>query len=206
MRVFANIVSILFHPLLMVTYGMILILLYTYLAIYPTNLKLLMAGGAFACTAVIPGLFILLLRFSGSVSDLELTNRRERVLPFLVMIFSVMVFVFFVRRMQVPFWLIGLLIGIAVSLLFSMCINFYWKISVHGVGIGGLLGAVMGIARIHMINAYWLFIILFIVAGLVASARIILNKHTPMQMYAGICLGFICTFVASIFSYLYLLI
>lgn len=206
MRLFANIVSVLFHPLLMITYGMILALLYTYLAIYPMNLKLIIVGGAFVCTAVIPGLFILLLKFSGSVSDLELMNRRERVLPFLIMIFSVMVFVFFIRRMQVPFWLIGLLVGTALSLLLSMFINFYWKISVHGIGIGGLIGAVMGIARIHMINAYWLFIVLILAAGLVASSRIILNRHTPMQMYGGICLGFMCTFVASILSYLYLLI
>ncbi|MDD4514240.1 hypothetical protein [Massilibacteroides sp.] len=206
MKLFANIVSTVFHPLLMITYGMVLTLLYTYLAIYPVNMKLIMIGGAFACTTVIPGLFILLLKYSGSISDLELTDRRERVLPFLIMIFSVLVFVFFIRRMQVPFWLIGLLIGVAAALLLSLLVNFYWKISIHGVGIGGLIGAVMGIARIHMMNAYWLFIILILTAGLVATARIILNKHTPMQMYAGICLGFICTFVASIFSYIYLLI
>lgn len=206
MRLFANIVSILFHPLLMITYGMIMALLYTYLAIYPMNMKLIMLGGAFVCTAVIPGVFILLLRFSGSVSDLELTDRRERVLPFLVMIFSLLVFVFFIRRMQVPFWLIALLIGTAFSLLVSMCVNFYWKISIHGVGIGGLIGAVMGIARVHMINPFYLFIFLIFAAGLVATSRIILNKHTPMQVYGGICLGFICTFVASLFSYIYLLI
>ncbi|WP_085537489.1 hypothetical protein [Massilibacteroides vaginae] len=206
MKIVANIVSVLFHPLLMVTYGMILTLLYTYLAIYPTNLKLIIVGGAFVCTAVIPGLFILLLKFSGSISDLELTDRRERVLPFLIMIFSVMIFIFFIRRMQVPFWLTGLLVGSALCLLLTMVINFYWKISVHGIGIGCLIGAVMGIARIHMMNAYWLFIVLILAAGLVASARIMLNKHTPMQMYSGICLGFICTFVASILSYLYLLI
>lgn len=206
MKTFANIVSALFHPLLMITYGMILTLLYTYLAIYPTNMKLIIVGGAFVCTAVIPGLFILLLKFSGSISDLELTDRRERVLPYLIMVFSVMVFVFFIRRMQVPFWLIGLLIGSAFCLLLSMGINFYWKISVHGIGIGSLIGAVMGVARIHMMNPYWLFIALILVAGLVAFARIILNKHTPMQMCGGICLGFICTFVASILSYLYLLI
>lgn len=206
MKIFANIISTLFHPLLMITYGIILSLLYTYLAIYPTNMKLIMIGGAFVCTAVIPGLFILLLKFSGSISDLELSNRRERVLPFLIMIFSVLVYVFFVRRLQVPFWLIGLLIGAALSLFLSLGINFYWKISVHGIGIGGLLGAVMGISRIHMMNSYILFMALILIAGLVATARIILNKHTPMQMYGGICLGFICTFVASILSYLYLLI
>lgn len=206
MKTFANIISILFHPLLMITYGMILTLAYTYLSIYPSSMKLLMVGGSFVCTAMIPALFILLLKFSGSVSDLELTDRKERVLPFLTMIFSVLVYIFFIRRMQVPFWLIGLLIGVAASLLISMCVNFYWKISMHSVGIGGLLGAVMGIARIHMINASWLFIILILAAGLLATSRIILNKHTPMQTYAGICLGFICTFVASLFSYIYLLI
>lgn len=206
MRIFANIISVIFHPLLMISYGIIMALLYTYLVIYPVNLKLIMLGGAFVCTAVIPALFILLLKFSGSVSDLELTNRRERALPFLVMIFSVLVFIVFIRRMQVPFWLIALLIGTAVSLLLSMCVNFYWKISVHGLGIGGLIGAVMGIARIHMINAPWAFIGLILAAGLVATSRIILKKHTPMQVYAGISLGFICTFVASLFSYIYLLI
>lgn len=206
MKIFANIISILFHPLLTVTYGVILTLLYTYLAIYPVSLKLLIAGGAFVCTAIIPSLFLLLLWFSGSISDLELSDRRERVLPFLTMIFSILVYVFFLRKMQVPFWLVGLLIGAAVSLVFSMGINFYWKISVHGVGIGGLLGAVMGIARMHMVNTSWLLIFLILAAGLLVTSRIILKKHSPMQAYAGVCLGFICTFVASLFSYIFLLI
>lgn len=206
MKLFANTISILFHPLLMITYGMIMVLLYTYLAIYPASMKLIIIGGSFVCTTVIPGLFILLLKFSGSVSDLELTNKNERVLPYLTMIFSILVYIFFIRRMQVPFWLISLMIGAAIALFLAMLVNFYWKISVHGVGIGGLIGAVMGIARIHMVNASWLFILLIIAAGLVATSRIVLKKHTPMQMYAGICLGFICTFVASLFSYIYLLI
>ncbi|MDD2436774.1 MAG: hypothetical protein PHG27_07675 [Massilibacteroides sp.] len=206
MKIFANVISILFHPLLMITYGMVMTLLYTYLSIYPLNMKLVMIGGAFVCTGLVPGLFILLLKLSGSVSDLEVTDRSERVLPFLVMIFSVLVFIFFIRRMQVPFWFVGILIGVVLSLLLSLVVNFYWKISIHGVGIGGLIGAVMGIARIHMVNASWLFMLLILIAGSLATARIILNKHTPMQMYAGICLGFICTFVTSIVSYIYLLI
>ena len=46
-----------FHPLLMVTYGVVLALTFTYLAIYPPAMKLLLAGGAFLSTAVIPGAF-----------------------------------------------------------------------------------------------------------------------------------------------------
>ena len=50
-----------FHPLLMVTYGVVLALTFTYLAIYPPTIKLLLAGGAFLSTAVIPGAFIFFL-------------------------------------------------------------------------------------------------------------------------------------------------
>ena len=58
MRLFSHIISGMFHPLLMVTYGVVLALTFTYLAIYPPAMKLLLAGGAFLSTAVIPGAFL----------------------------------------------------------------------------------------------------------------------------------------------------
>ena len=50
-----------FHPLLMVTYGVILALSFTYLAIYPPTMKMFLVGGAFLSTAVVPGIFIFLM-------------------------------------------------------------------------------------------------------------------------------------------------
>lgn len=202
----ANIVSFVFHPLLMVTYGILLALSFTYLAIYPPMAKLLIAGGAFVSTALLPGLFILFMTRSGAVTDIELSDRKERVIPFLIFITAVLVYMFFLYRMLLPFWLLSLLAGSCVALLIALFINFYWKISAHAIGIGGLAGGIMGIARIHMINPYWSFIIVILIAGLLGTSRIILQKHTPMQVYAGFSLGFICTFVAALISYIYLFI
>jgi membrane-associated phospholipid phosphatase len=109
-------------------------------------------------------------------------------------------------KMMIPFWFLSLMMGACVALIISLCINFYWKISAHTLGIGGLLGGIMGVARIHLINPYWGFIIILLAAGLVGTSRIFLKRHTPMQVYAGFCLGFICTFVASLLSYIYLFI
>ena len=61
MRLFSNIISGMFHPLLMITYGVILALSFTYLAIYPPTMKLFLVGGAFLSTAVVPGIFIFLM-------------------------------------------------------------------------------------------------------------------------------------------------
>lgn len=206
MRLFANITSFLFHPLLMVTYGVALALAFTYLVIYPLNVKLMLVGGAFVTTAVVPGLFILLMVKNGAAVDLELSDRKERVVPYLIFITSVLVCLFFMYKMLMPFWLLAMLIGACLALIIALCINFFWKISAHALGIGGLLGGIMGVARIHMINPYGAFILVLLIAGLVGTSRIFLKRHTPMQVYAGFCLGFICTFVASLLSYIYLFI
>ncbi len=206
MKTIANTISILFHPLLMVTYGVLLALYFTYLDMYPMRLKLLVASGALLSTAIIPGLFILLMIRTGAASDLELSDRKERSVPFMIMITSLMLCIYYQFKMHMPFWMLAVLMGAAVALLLVLCINLFWKISAHGMGIGGLLGAVMGVSHLHMTNPYWAFIGLVLIAGLVCSSRIYLKKHTPSQVYAGTCLGFICTFTASLLSYLYLFI
>ena len=61
MKLFSNIISFVFHPLLMVTYGIVLALMFTFLAIYPLPVKLLIAGGTFISTAIVPGLFHFLI-------------------------------------------------------------------------------------------------------------------------------------------------
>lgn len=206
MRLFANIISILFHPLLMVTYGIALALTCTYLAVYPANFRWLLVGAAFFSTSLVPGLFILMMAKSGAVGDLELSSRKERVIPYLIIVSSIMICLFFMYRMMMPFWFLAQLAGAVVALIVALGINFYWKISAHAIGIGGLLGGIMGIAHVQMMNPYWAFIAVLLIAGLVGTSRIYLKRHTPMQVYAGCCLGFLCTFVASLSSYIYLFI
>lgn len=206
MRLFANIISIVLHPLLMITYGVVLALMFTYLAIYPFGIKVLIAGGVFFSTALIPGLFILLMVKSGAAHDLELTNRKERLVPYLIMITSNLACFFFLYKMRMPFWVLSLMISSVVALVFALCINFFWKISAHLLGIGAALGAILGMCRLQHMNAWPLFMLGFIFAGLLGSSRILLGRHTPMQVYAGFTLGFVFTFVTSLLSYIYLFI
>lgn len=206
MKLFANIISIIFHPLLMVTYGVMLALSFTYLAMYPMVVKMLILAGVFFSTALVPGVFIFLMVKSGAAHDLELTDRKERLVPYLIMISSNMICLFFLYKMMMPFWLLSLMIAAIVALVAALSINFLWKISAHLLGIGAALGAIFGICRIQHMNAWPLFILGFVFAGLLGTSRILLGKHTPMQVYAGFTLGFVFTFIASLLSYIYLFI
>lgn len=206
MRTIAHIVSAVFHPLLMITYGILLALTYTYLAIYPLPVRGLIAGGVFFATALVPGIFIFLLVKTGSAHDLELTDRKERLLPYLILITSDLACLFFLQKMMMPAWITILLAAAVAALVVAMCINFFWKISAHLLGIGGLLGGVMGVCRLQMINPYWLFAAGFVAAGMLGVSRILLGRHTPMQAYAGFTLGFVFTYASSWLGYIYLFI
>ncbi|OAV67210.1 hypothetical protein Barb6XT_01578 [Bacteroidales bacterium Barb6XT] len=201
MRLFSNLISGLFHPLLMATYGIALVLTCTYLSVYPSSVKWAVLGGTFLTTAFFPAAFILLLIKSGVASDVELTHRKERLAPYLVIIVSLAVCTYYFHKMQMPFWLPAVVTGACGALTVAACINFFWKISAHTIGIGGLTGGVMGIARLYQANPYQGFMLLFIIAGLVAASRIYLRRHTPMQTYSGFALGFACVFGSVSLSY-----
>jgi membrane-associated phospholipid phosphatase len=204
MKLFANIISTVFHPLLMVMYGMLLALSFTYLGIYSLELKMYLMIGVGLCTIIVPGLIIILMIKGGMAGDLELTNRRERVIPYLIFIASNMTCLLYLFKMQLPFWILAMFAGTCLSLFAALCINFAWKISIHTLGAGSLLGAIVGVARIQELNPCLLLIVVLIAAGLVATARMILDKHTPMQVYAGFLLGFVCTLAASFTSLTYI--
>lgn len=206
MKLVANIASILFHPLLMVTYGIILALSFTYLAVYPNPMKLMIAGATFLCTGVMPGFLIILFVKNETSGDLELTDRKSRFVPYLIFFVSIVACFYMMFKLMMPLWVLVFLAASAGSLLLGMTINFFWKISAHMMGIGGLSGAIMGICRLHQLNPYGAFMLLFIIAGLVGTSRILLGRHTPGQVYAGFLLGFACTFLASLLSYIYLFI
>ena len=120
MKLFANIISVLFHPLLMVTYGMLLALSFTWLSIYPLTLKLYLLGVVFLCTVFIPGILVLLMVKSGIAGDMELTDKRERLMPYLLFITSNMACLFYLFKMQLPCWILFMFIGICTALFVAL--------------------------------------------------------------------------------------
>ena len=71
-----------------------------------------------------------------------------------------------------------------------MCINIFWKISAHSIGIGGLAGLLVSIClRMGLYMPLYITVALLL-CGIVASARLVLQVHTPAQVYLGLLLGF----------------
>ncbi|AUD07133.1 phosphatase PAP2 family protein [Spirosoma pollinicola] len=151
----------------------------------------------FVGTFMVPSLVIYYLFRGGYVQSLHLTTLADRRLPyFLTAVIYTITGYLFTFHMQVLSTLapeIGILIGsIAVSILLVGLVSLNWQISAHTVGIGGVVGVVSGLMLRFSLNDLFIPLLLLIVlAGFVASARLKLNAHTPAQISAGLALGLV---------------
>ena len=198
-RFFAHLFSALFHPFLMVTYGVLIALNFTSLKHLLFIQKVVFVGGAFFFSALLPALAIGVMIAKKKISGYEVDKREERFSPYMVAILALVVTLAFFSVISAPYWILGLIGGMTGALCVAVGINNYWKISVHGMGVGGIAGAVFAIMPLLNVNPLLLFLPVLAAGGLVCSSRLILNRHTLGQVGGGFLLGF-CLSVLGVFA------
>jgi len=200
MKKFHNIVSFVFQPLLMPTYGILLITNMDVFQTLPLNWRIMAVVGTLLFTGILPATPILLMLKKGDVHDLFISRREERTLPYLFSFLAYLFWTFFLYRiLQLPLFMVSMGIGAAISIAIITFINLKWKISAHLSGIGGLVGGLFGICFRMAINPLPLIITVLFISALVALSRIELKAHTPGQTLAGFTLGFLAVFLPCIF-------
>ena len=198
-RFLAHFFSTLFHPLLMVTYSMLIALNFTLLKYVFLTQKVILVGGAFFFSAFMPAFLIGLMVWKKRISDYEVDKKEERFFPYLIMLAVLAATFIFFMLASAPYWLLGVIAGSFVALCVAMTINKHWKISAHGIGVGGVTGAIFSIAPLLDTNPLYLFIPALLASGLVCSSRVVLNKHTLGQVAGGSLLGF-CLSALGVFA------
>ena len=75
----------------------------------------------------------------------------------------------------------------------------WWKISAHMAAIGGVAGALFVFAEVFAFNPVWWLCLVFIVAGILGTCRMILRQHTLLQVVVGFWVGVICAITGIVF-------
>ncbi len=212
----ALVLSGLFHPLLVPTY-MVLLLMSINPYLFGSNdfgnrqstLTVLMIV---LYTAVIPMISVVIMRFLNMLGSIMMEDKQERIGPLLmIMIIYFWVFYNLSQTPSTPTIFSAFLLGVVVGLAITFVINLLEKISLHAVGMGGLAGMAMISAwvfrgeGVSVASLTWSvpLIALFVVvlAGLVGSARLALGAHNRFQVYAGYLVGFLAQFLALAFYF-----
>lgn len=194
----ANIISHLFHPLLMATYGCLIVFFGLTDTIYfiftPFKLKLVLTFTIFSFTFLLPVLNLLILYKLGYVSSLRIENRRERTFPLLMT--SLCYFGLFYMIYDFNIWpaIKLFILGGGLCIFFAAIVTLWWQISAHMIGIGGLIGALLAICYFMQMPILLAICACVMLAGCIGFARLKLNAHTPAQVYVGFIFGCLLQF------------
>ena len=186
----AKIISIIFHPILLPTFGFLLLFASGfYNSMLTTEAKRYILLVIFFSTATLPMLSIAVLAFNPNFNFL-MPSSNDRIVPLLFT--SVFYYIGFVLLGQIHFLPVFKLFMIASVLLIIMLllVSFKWKISIHMAAIGAVTAMFLALSFRAGVNPKSAIIILILISGLIGTAHLILDKSNILQLAAGYFLGF----------------
>jgi len=149
----------------------------------------------FLLTFMMPVVLLPLLLFTGLLKNLEFSERSERLIPLYLTLFFYAASYLLIRKLPVSHVYQRFLFSASLSVLLVLAISYFWKISAHMVGWGGIIGLI-SVLSFRFESDLMIFLIIGILwAGITGSARLRLNEHEPLQIYSGFLVGLLTMLV-----------
>ncbi|MAE09167.1 MAG: hypothetical protein CL661_10460 [Bacteroidetes bacterium] len=187
----AKIVSAVFHPLLVPTYTLLVMinLQIHSILVMPLKYRYIIVVFVFLTTFVLPSIVIFILLKVGKIKNLEMDTRQERTLPMIIIAVAFYGTYYFLKQTSLTGLMALFMAGATVLVLICLVINYITKISLHMTAWGGMFGVFLGFALSHHYNLLAILFSILLVIGIVGTSRLKLNVHTPAQVYSGFVLG-----------------
>lgn len=216
MKFGARILSYLFHPLFILTYILVLMLICNPYAFGMSSIKdgddLILI--IFLSSVLIPFVAVIMTYFLGWIESFEHMSRQERIAPLIVTIVMYVSLYYYISKSNVfPLFFQTSTLGMVIGLFIAFFLNNFTKISLHAVGMGGLVSVTI-LMMLHfayqvveinlpffgelVISKYTILYLILILAGLVCTARLILKAHRLPDIYGGFLVGFFAQLIAFI--------
>lgn len=204
-RMIAQIISILFHPLLILSYSYILLAWSNCYLFGETSFEKVFSnkvnGILFIWLLIfsffVPLLSVIMMKALGLIKDLEMSEKTDRTGPYIIVgLLYIVIFMNFNNNSSIPAELSLFSLGTTIALFTAFIINIFSKISMHTVGMGGFVAMVIIILAQSQIGNEYVLALVIILAGLVGSCRLLLSAHEPVEIYGGYFIGFLSQFVA----------
>jgi len=199
MKFTANLVSIIFHPVLLPLYASLAIIQANPIAFrfgeYDSRWLILQL---IILTVVMPGFTISIMKPLGFIKSFKMKDRTERILPMVAGLFYyIWIVVLYIKQGLVPEILTVLMAGVLLTLIFSFLINLLVvKISLHTAGMGILMGYFLGMIAFSERDLIPVLILVILAAGIVGTSRLFLKAHNEEEIYLGYFTGMLGQLIA----------
>ncbi len=197
----AKLIAVVFHPLLVGVY-MAFYLIYInhfYYAYVPRvnafRTLLTVANNNF----VFPVLVVLLMRGLGFIKSFQLKTTKDRIVPYMAsIIFFFWTWNTFYHLQGIPQVMRDMTQGIFYAAVIGMIANIFFKISMHAMGVGGLLGLMIIVLFDGQMYSGIPLMVSLLLAGMVMTSRMITGDHERGDMVAGFLVGLMSQLIAAL--------
>lgn len=189
----ARVISAIFTPFSIPFLAFLILFLFSYLRIMPIQYKLIVLGVVYCFTILMPTLTIFLFRKINGFSPEDLGERKRRFMPFLLTITSYIFCLVMMHRLNIPWYMTGIILAALIMMVICIVVNLKWKLSEHMAGVGAIVGGLVSFSALFGYNPVWWLCLFILIAGVLGTARIILQHHTLGEVLVGFAVGLICS-------------
>lgn len=198
----ATVVSYLFHPIWLVPL-MAAYLIYVdpvlYLGVTP-RIKLFRLLTVIGNNVFFPLLSVVLARALGFIGSFQMKDAKDRIIPYI----ATLTWYFWSWRVMQNFQdspapMTAMLFGVFLSASAGLVLNSFLKISMHTIGVGGLVAFMLLLAFQGEQGAALPLALSILIAGLVWTARLSVSDHTKAELGMGFIVGMICQAAGTLF-------
>ena len=207
-RLAAKILSYIFHPVfvpLYVVYFLVYVhpYLFTGFDNFQKTRTVMMAVVSFT---FFPLVTVLLLKALNFIETIYLHTQKDRVIPFL----ACMIWYFWIWYVwnnfgqtrdvvDIPREAVQFALATFISTIIGLMVNIKMKVSLHAISVGIAIVFFVKMALTQQLNfGIWLAIV-FLLSGLVCTARFIVSDHTVQEVYGGLVVGAVSMLIANFF-------
>lgn len=189
----AKVISAVFTPFSIPFLAFLVLFIFSYLRIMPLQYKLIVLGVVYCFTILMPTLTIFIFRKINGFSPEELVERKRRYIPFILTITSYVFCLLMMHRLNIPWYMTGIILSALVVMIICVIVNLKWKLSEHMAGAGAVIRGLVAFSALFSYNPVWWLCLFILVAGVLGTARIILRHHTLGEVMGGFAVGLICS-------------
>ena len=191
----ARVTSIVFTPFSIPFLAFLVLFLFSYLRIMPILYKGIVLGIVYCFTILTPTITIFLFRKINGFARQEQSERKKRYVTILLTIISYVFCLLMMRKLNIPWYMTGIIFVSLVISIICILVNLKWKLSEHMAGMGGIIGGLVSFSALFSYNPVVWLCLFILIAGILGSARIVLGHHTLGEVLSGFVVGLVCSFL-----------
>lgn len=195
----AKVFTLLFAPHYFPLLCLFVLMGFSYMKAFPINYQILLLALVYLFTILAPALCISLYRKVMGMSHHQTSRREARTVPYILSIMCYYACYYVMTAFVVPHFVVSVVVASICVQMVCLLVNNWHKVSTHSAAAGALNGALVAFSFIFNFNPVLWLCATIIIAGCVASSRLILRRHSLKEVNLGLAVGFLTGLLSILF-------